>query len=246
MYCQEYCEIYSKIINRNDLNGKLKIISFGCGNCIDLFALKKVLENRDKVYKIKYTGIDPVTWNNRIGFDYDDYNYNEYNPTFIEKNMKEYINDNNSIDFNIYFFGKSIRDIGDELFKPFKDLLRKISENKIYIVLSTIKKKDGNKVSIIKDELVRIEKIKEIIKDSSFNIKYELKESDDIINYGKDPQIIKEIKLYVNELTEKCEPEFKERNGCYEDRCNRQPMLDTNYFSYIIICLEKVNDIECK
>ena len=255
-YAYEYKYIYEKLLYSEKLIDKvkksdpaqLKVASIGCGNYLDYWSLVNLLNDKKENVRVCYTGIDLVDWL----FSFRALEGDEIIPKESDKSdiFKYVLRDTNELDYDIFFFPKSISEIPEALEKLGEDLGG--SNNKkdeFYIAVSYpysnkdndyAKKYNAENLEATKT-LVRIVTEQKKYKTNANLSKlclFERKQSyyirDYDSNFERNPEIDPDVEKYVTEISKKCKkcsqkPDKKceERNyGCYnytneEECCNK-------------------------
>ena len=105
-YACEYEKMYEKILSQLGDKSEISVLSIGCGNGIDLWALQDAINRRNIDLKINYYGIDYIDWSNKInGRDCDNVNYVTSNINDIEDSIDDLTN------IDVLIFPKSISEI---------------------------------------------------------------------------------------------------------------------------------------
>ncbi|MCL2111942.1 MAG: hypothetical protein FWH32_06830 [Clostridiales bacterium] len=102
-YYQEALDVYTEYLSES-LSGKkeITVLSLGCGNCPDFFALREFAKRRSKSYR--YVGIDTGEWNVDHIQNLDGFEYHKSWDGF-EELKKPHL-------FDVIMFSKSLRNIG--------------------------------------------------------------------------------------------------------------------------------------
>jgi len=65
-YAFEYEYMFNKVIDDYISKGKIRILSIGCGNGIDYWSTRRVIDKKNAAIDIEYVGIDAVNWRDKI------------------------------------------------------------------------------------------------------------------------------------------------------------------------------------
>lgn len=231
-YAFEYEYIYINNILNEYIRDDINVISVGCGNGIDLWALDHAIKrSSSKIKKINYLGIDCVDW-----IEYFD-EYEGYNITYIQNDVRDIVKTEKT---DVLFLPKSINELDKKDFEYLADIIND-STSELYIVASFRSeannlKKDSNKF----DELIRLMELKGFsIIDGELNVYYTVDGPKAIIsNYG-DYKYPDDAKEYLSDLYYHCEDSNKDCLNECRARYTRSPILNTDYVKYNIVKLKR-------
>lgn len=127
-YAYEYREMFSRLLSEHDLPKVVNVLSIGCGNGIDYWALREALSINEIGEKyVKYTGIDEINWgeqwNKRNGsypMSPRDYEYAKY----IVEGAVQYIENVGTLPYNVIVFPKCIGEFSEDEFTNICEALR--------------------------------------------------------------------------------------------------------------------------
>lgn len=110
-YLVEYYDMYKRLIEQNFLEGRLKVISIGCGCGIDLWGLNFAIQDTNNRLDMidRYTGIDITDWLYR-----DDLNIQNASLIIQDISTWHQMDEN---DYNVFIFPKCIGEFTDEVFE---------------------------------------------------------------------------------------------------------------------------------
>lgn len=229
-YAFEYKYMYSQILREFDPRDKLKVLSLGCGSMTDYWSLSNVCD----LYPFEYFGVDALDWH----YMFEPVNSNIYH--FIQKDMINYIKEAKVLDFDIYFFPKSLCELKNNDILKICYYLRTKPITKDKIVIGASLRSDNTSLSM---DLEKSKQIIDAIEQSGFyciSNKAPLEmEHKAIISFDKTfryPDVAKEL---LKNIFDKC---LCEKDNCTTDcqeLLNRSPTLRTDYIRYQILEFER-------
>lgn len=240
-YCFEYSHIYAKALARLDNPDNVAVVSIGCGNFLDYWALVKAVEKKKKDCNIRYVGIDEIDWNYKVEKREQDEIY------FKEGNVVKFFEENEKFISDIYFFPKSISEFGKEEMKIIVDNFKSkpIIKDKIILCFSI----RANEYSRDRD----MSKTKQIVKaleengymqSNEKNVSWFFSENKGIISVDSAYRYPQDAYDYVISLNEKCDKYIEMGANCKsecERYLNRKPTTKTGNITYQIIELERID-----
>ena len=186
-YAYEYYLMHSEILRFINRNKSVKVLSIGCGAMTDAWALDVAGREEGEAYRIEYTGIDLAhAWNPSYHPKTED--IIKYPPLY-DTCAGTYLSSLSVIDYDVFVFPKSLRDICWNDNGDFIKILHSFENNHILrdsIVLAF--SLTNNPISPNNDELLRKDgiNIKEILSSLHKN-GFEIVES--IINTKSDDRV---------------------------------------------------------
>jgi len=129
----EYKRMFSRLLSRERFSDRIEVVSVGCRNMLDYYALVSVLEKCGmRKCNIKYKGIDAISW------DYRMKNRDMDEVIFLKKNAAEVFEKSNRLTSDVYIFPNSTTIFSDKEFsvicKAFE--IKKILKKRIHILIS--------------------------------------------------------------------------------------------------------------
>lgn len=129
-YACEYELMYKNVLKELKDKDAISVLSIGCGNGIDLWALQKSLERTKTNVKINYYGVDKIEWCNKVkGRDNDNVNYVQCNVSELKDRLPELDN------IDILIFPKSISELTNSDLTHIVNFLD-LCTNEVYILAS--------------------------------------------------------------------------------------------------------------
>lgn len=164
-YAYEYREMFTRLLTEQNLHGFIEILSVGCGNGIDYWALREaeqsIIGNNTEGGRhiVKYTGLDEVNWRNQWGSDagnYEIFSPKEQIVNYEPINAVDYLENARTLPYNVIIFPKSISEFNEDEFaricnalqtKEFRYVSSRKPEpydrNEVYILISIRKNQRG-------------------------------------------------------------------------------------------------------
>lgn len=232
-YAFEYKFMYSNLVANNFIERSvISVMSFGCGNMIDYWALVKALnEQKENSRTIFYTGIDVVDWQYKVRTRKKDI------VLFNKANIIDYLNNQPNLNSDIYFFPKSISEFSDGAFRSLCDYFqtKPILKDKFYLLVS-IRPVDIWNIKDI-DRVVKLTKaitLNGFITTDDPNTYFCPKMNEENIwQLDNDFNYPTEIIDIMKNLTTKCVANNSENLECAKcDNINRSPILKAKYVQY--------------
>lgn len=128
-YAYEYKQMYSRFFQESEVGKNLEVVSVGCGNMIDYWALRK---EAPKNCKIVYHGVDTIEWNKRF--------YSFLGPTvdFNHQSISEYLAARDKLTADVYVFPKSISEISDAELEKICNIIREkgIDKKEVHLLFA--------------------------------------------------------------------------------------------------------------
>ncbi|MCR4738683.1 MAG: hypothetical protein K5886_00315 [Lachnospiraceae bacterium] len=128
-YSYMYRECYEKVYEEvyRDLNEPVKVLSFGCGPCLDGFGLK-LAQHRKGFKVVSYTGIDYSDWNKGFCFHFED-------SEFVKSDIIAYLDSLDMIDANVLMFPRILSELDDDTLQRLKEKLNgKLKSDRVVII----------------------------------------------------------------------------------------------------------------
>lgn len=238
-YAFEYEFMYQQVLEEIEDKDEISVLSIGCGNGIDLWALQNAIKRRHQIIKINYYGIDSIDWRNKIRTrENDNIHYFQSDVSNLENIMQNL----NNID--ILIFPKSICELSQN---DIENILNFISSktNDIFVMASY-----RNNEALLIDDNEKTKKICEYLVNESFNItignpnvEYSFDDkSKGIRAIYTDYIYPNEAQAYIEHIIDKCDIYNENDLDCIEcsSKISRKPILTLGNIHYNIIRLEKI------
>ena len=169
-YAYEYREMFTRLLTEQNLHGFIEILSVGCGNGIDYWAIREaeqsIIDNDTGAdrHTIQYTGLDEIDW-------YDQWGGKNYKMvpkkgmvTYKQIDAAEYFENAQRLPYNVIIFPKSISEFSDGEFTRICNALgrkefkfeyegRMRDRNEVHFLIS-LRKVDG--ISQVDRERIRL------------------------------------------------------------------------------------------
>ena len=230
-YLVEYKYLYDKLFRAGKLDS-LKILSIGCGCCIDYYGA--FLASDNNMDRLNYWGIDTVDWKHRDLFSISTANFVKGNISSISY-PKGFV-------FNVIIFPKSLSDISELDFHAFLSILKELEINTPYVYLiSSIMdkgfKQDDTRYGMMAD--IFFEKG---FKCLSYKGALEMSHKGSLTHIDRGFHYPDDILNSITTLNNRCLTYKTKNKNCQIDcsqQLNKHPILTTRYISYILNLFEK-------
>ena len=128
-YAFEYKRMYESLMERIPPEQPLEVLSIGCGNLVDYWALARVAGDQRP---IRYLGIDIMDWSWRF------FHRPQDDTRFQNIGFKEYLQNTPELTADVYTFPKSISEFTNEEFTEICSLIetKKIQKNTVHFLFS--------------------------------------------------------------------------------------------------------------
>ncbi|WP_294587905.1 hypothetical protein [uncultured Ruminococcus sp.] len=239
-YACEYEKMYENILSKLDDKSEISVLSIGCGNGIDLWALQDAINRRNIDLKINYYGIDYIDWSNKInGRDCDNVNYVTSNINDIEDSIDDLTN------IDVLIFPKSISEIQSSDLIHIANFISRRSKT-LYVMASY-----RNSDYALDQDIDKIKELCTYLKRSGFTLSdsdpecyycYEDKEKG-IRSIYYDYIYPNEVIDYISKLYDKCNYYDRENNVCNicTDSLSRRPILTLRNIAYNILTFNSID-----
>ncbi len=236
-YAFDYKNMYSDLFEDITFSDKIKVVSVGCGNMIDYWALTEVLKETDNSECIiDYTGVDIIDWNYKFPHREQD------NVKFGNMNVAEIFQNSPPLSSDIYIFPKSISEISEKDFDALCEVFaeKDIIKDEFHILISL--RENSHSMDI---DMERTEKLINSIKKNNYatnksarNYTYYIDKQRGIkgIDYSFDYP--NEAKALLNRLSSECNNYSFCEESC-ENVLNRNPRLTVGQTMYQIFTFRK-------
>lgn len=162
-YAFDYLRMYRKALSelsRYKTPEFVKVVSFGCGNKLDYWALANATNEIDEGIRVKYLGIDRIDWVFPFGWRKGDLSLSA-GKDFFEAFSNEEIRS-----ADIYTFPMSISEIAKKDVDAFASaLVHLVSEKIRFIIIARIRDTDPKSKEMDQE---RISKINDMLKESGY------------------------------------------------------------------------------
>ena len=231
-YAFEYEYIYDYHILEDHKKEEINVLSVGCGNGIDLWALDHAIKRRHSVVKkINYRGIDCVDW-----IEYFD-DYDGYNTIYVQNDVKELLKCD---DVDVLIFPKSISELEEKDLEYLAELVDD-STDELFVVAS-FRSEDYN----LNEDINRFDKfIKMLIRNGftiskgKLNIYYSFKKSSGIRSCYSDYIYPDEVIGYLSDLFSHCDGADEDCLDKCSERYTRMPILKIDHVKYNFVKLKR-------
>jgi hypothetical protein len=236
-YAFEYKSMFTNLFAREKYADCIEVVSIGCGNMIDYWALIEALnEVGNTTCIVKYKGLDFIDWNYKIESRKKD------ELKFIKNNAAEIFEHTSQLVSNVYIFPKSISEFSNEDFEKICDgfKTKEIVKDRIYILIS-IRSDEGS----MDRDMGRSEKIISAMHENGFHTK---NKSTEFIYFVNEEKGIKGLDYKfeypdeaintIKELNKKCAAFLEEAENCKDDclKClNRWPILKAKNIRFQVL-----------
>lgn len=131
-YAYEYREMFTRLLTEQSLPKVIDILSVGCGNGIDYWALREaeqsIIDDNTEGGRhiIKYTGLDEVNWRDQWGSDEGNYEIFPSNGQIVNYesiNAIDHLENAETLPYNVIIFPKSISEFSEDEFTRICDAL---------------------------------------------------------------------------------------------------------------------------
>ena len=222
-YFLEYHYIYKKI-HLNDY----KVLSIGCGSCLDLMSLYFV--QWEKLDHISYCGVDPADWM------YKQFLQKAKNFQYFQGDLKTYLAKNSIDDFNVIIFPKSIEHLNNDICTLLSVIKRtSFKEDCLYLILNGMKD--------IRSDVKTFDLVKDAISQKGYDVTETYEKANSFIQ-ERFEELPEQIlfpfnKYWLKNLSSEChkKPICAKKSDCPIDM---YPILKTLSFNYKIYKLEKI------
>ncbi len=218
----------------------MKVLSLGCGPCLDGFSLKE--KDWFKSYVASYTGVDYTDWDNEFCFRFQ-------NSKFVKNDVIDYLEKRDWIDENVIIFPQFLPELSDDKVERLKKTLSKLKADDIRIVASYRvapgKEIDengniryNNRKYVVEKDIERIKNIIDYLQNDienpyTYKQEYEGKGHDDI-------KYLWEREFYYCDYPESI-------YDSHESMFGKKPMASDFYAHYFVYTLKRnSNDHQCK
>lgn len=97
------------------LSNTIDVVSFGCGNAVDGFALSSILP---RSCSLRYYGVDRVDWQHKLPL------HNNDKFSFTKMDIVDYLDKQDTLSADVYIFPKSISEFSDDYMREICAKLR--------------------------------------------------------------------------------------------------------------------------
>ena len=215
-YYFAYRQMYKNLLRFTGSIDKIKVLSIGCGNMIDYYSLRDVLNwrNLEKTI-IEYTGVDKVKWWGEIKKAHCD--------TIIAENkdIKSFISKNYTA-FDIYICPMSLSEIGKNTLMAIVENIAKNSIGKKAFYILFLVRKNNDKEH---DDDKKIKALKRKFEELGYEITKSINRFNTLDNTDNYPRYPNDIKEYLKEMKTHC-PKHNKKSEilCKECKINREAM----------------------
>ena len=236
-YAFEYEYIYNNHILNSFNKETIGVLSVGCGNGIDLWALNRAIKrSHSRIKHINYLGVDCVDW------------YDHFEPHNGDDNISYSICEVTKLEdllenIDVVIFPKSISEMRYEDLEHLAELIDRCS-NSLYVIAS-LRSDSSN----MRKDSNSFDTIIEMLNEKEYNIS---EGYTNIIHYFDGPNsIIKNYPdytypdmalYYLSNLFSKCEAADEDNLTCQEEckeQLRRQPILTTSQIRYQVLKIER-------